>query len=222
MKPNILITPNIEGIKLTINENYVRAIELAGGIPLLASYADMKNIDEYLEICDGVLFSGGDDINVEFLNEEPNEKNNAVPIKRDEFEIELLKKCIEKDIPTFCICRGVQVLNVVCGGTLFQHIENHMCEKEEISHKILIKRNTLLFEAIGDVELEVNSVHHQALNKIGNNLKISSFSSDGYIEAVESINNKFILGVQWHPEYLVDNGNRNLNLFKLFIKYCTQ
>ncbi len=221
MKPKILVTPNIEDIKLTINENYIRGIELAGGVPILASYMEYEHIDEYLDLVDGVLFSGGDDINVKFLNEEPNEYNNPVPLRRDEFEIELLKKCISRDIPTFCICRGIQLLNVVCKGTLFQNIENHMGKKEEISHKVLIKKDSLLFEAIEDVELEVNSMHHQVINKLGDNLKINSFSSDGYIEGVESKVNKFVVGVQWHPEYLIDSCNRNLNLFKLFIKYCS-
>ncbi len=222
MNPKILITPNIEGIKLTINENYVKSIQLSGGVPILAVYVNDYNIDSYLKMCDGVLFSGGNDINLHFLDERKNLKNNPVPIIRDEFEMNLLRKCIEKDIPTFCICRGTQVLNVVCGGTLFQHINNHMGIKEKVHHKVLIKKDSLLFDAVKDVELDVNSVHHQAVNKIGENLKISSFSRDGYVEAIESTKNTFILGVQWHPEYMYSTCSRNKKIFDKFIETCNK
>ncbi len=218
MKPKILITPNIEGIKLTINENYIKSIQLAGGIPLLATYVNNYNVDEYLKMSDGILFSGGDDINVQFLAEDEYYKNNPVPIIRDEFEMQLLKKCIEENIPTLCICRGIQVLNVVCGGTLLQHIDNHMGEKEKLHHKVLIKKDSLLFDAVQDVELTVNSAHHQVIKKVGKHLKISSFSRDGYVEAIESTKNKFILGVQWHPEYMYDTCPRTRKIFKKFIE----
>ncbi len=222
MKPKILITPNLEDIKFTINENYVKSIQLSGATPILATYVNNYNIDEYLKMSDGVLFSGGDDVNLKFLDEKENFNNNAVPLIRDEFEMQLLKKCIEQDIPTFCICRGTQVLNVVCGGTLFQHIENHMGDKSKLHHKVLIKKDSLLFGAVQDVEMNVNSVHHQAINKVGENLKISSISSDGYIEAIESTKNTFILGVQWHPEYMYESCRHNKAIFKKFVETCNK
>ncbi len=220
MIPKILITPNFENNQIMINENYVKSIENVNGIPILATYSNNKNIDEYLKICDGVLFSGGGDINTEIINVRSNSYNEPVPLIRDEFEISILKKCIERDIPILCICRGIQVLNVAMGGTIFQHIEGHNGNKEELHHKILIKRDSKLFNAVKDIEIKVNSVHHQAINKLGKGLKITAFSNDGYIEAVESINNTFVVGVQWHPEYLI-KCEEQLNIFKEFIKFCT-
>ncbi len=220
MKPKILIVPNIEDNKISIDKKYIRAIEVAGGIPLMLTYTDDINVDEYLKLCDGVLFTGGGDVNTTILNIEDNIYNDAVPLVRDIVEIKLIKKCIDMDIPTLCICRGVQVLNVATGGSLIQHILNHTADKQKLHHDVLIKKDSKLFEAINDVELKVNSYHHQVIGNIGNDIKICSFSKDGYVEAIECINKKFILGVQWHPEYLIDKCTKNCNLFKLFIKHC--
>lgn len=219
MKTKILIMPNIEN-NININKKYVKAIEMSNGIPILATYTSLENVEEYIDFCDGILLSGGGDVNSEILKIEKNKLNDNVPLIRDEFEIEIIKRAIEKDIPMLCICRGIQILNVACGGTLVQHINGHSGNKIDYHHKIIIKKESRLFESVQDVVLDVNSAHHQVIAKLGENLMINAFSNDGYIEGIESTKNKYILGVQWHPEYLIEKSERNLNIFKEFIKHC--
>ena len=218
-----------------LRKNYTDAIIEAGGVPMLLPYQD-ATIDHLMDFIDGVILPGGDeDIHPKFYEPEYAEDVVISNEERDNFEILILKKSLEKNIPVLGICRGMQLINVVLGGTLIKHIPDHIeaikqpiiinhtqpHPKDIVSHAISIKPNTKLARmANNKLDTMVNSTHHQAIKQIGNNLIISAKAEDGIIEAIESTSHKFLIGVQWHPEYVNDNGI-DLVLFKELIKAST-
>ncbi|WP_342270359.1 gamma-glutamyl-gamma-aminobutyrate hydrolase family protein [Rickettsia endosymbiont of Orchestes rusci] len=215
-----------------LRKNYADAIIKAGGVPLLLPYQS-STINELLAIIDGVVIPGGDeDIHPKFYEPEYAEDVVIANNERDEFEILVLKKSLARNIPILGICRGMQLLNVAFGGSLIQHIPDYMknnnqtiiinheqpSPKNIVSHSITIESGTKLAKMTNNkTQIMVNSTHHQAIDRVGNGLVVSAKANDGIIEAIELQNHKFIIGVQWHPEYLNDN-DVDLNLFKELIK----
>jgi putative glutamine amidotransferase len=215
-----------------LRKNYADAIIKAGGVPLLLPYQS-STINELLAIIDGVVIPGGDeDIHPKFYEPEYAEDVVIANNERDEFEILVLKKSLARNIPILGICRGMQLLNVAFGGSLIHHIPDYMknnnqtiiinheqpSPKNIVSHSITIESGTKLAKMTNNkTQVMVNSTHHQAIDRVGNGLVISAKANDGIIEAIELQNHKFVIGVQWHPEYLNDN-DVDLNLFKELIK----
>lgn len=208
-----------------LRKNYVDCVVQAGGIPIMLIH-DLSTIDEILNLIDGIIIPGGDeDINPRFYNQAITSDKVKTNDERAIFEIELTKKALKKDMPFLGICNGMQLLNIVCGGTLIQHIPdyhksdiNHEqpAPKHVPSHVINIKSGTKLSDiANGAQEVKVNSTHHQAIGQLGTGLIVSAAAPDGIIEAIESINHKYAIGVEWHPEYL--NSDLDLNIFKNLI-----
>lgn len=220
-KPLIGITSSFSNIseRFFLNIEYVKAIKKAGGIPVIIPY--LKNdIQEIISKINGVLLSGGGDILPKFFKEEPELTKLALP-ERDLFEIKLVRECFKRKIPVFGICRGCQVINVAMGGNLIQDIKGKIehyqsAPAKEPTHTIIIEKDSILYEIFKKEKIMVNSFHHQAIKKVGNNLFISAKAKDGIIEAVESKKHPFFLGVQFHIEYLIED-KRFLNLFKFFI-----
>lgn len=215
-----------------LRRNYTDAIIAAGGVPLLLPYQS-ETINELMNLVDGVVIPGGDeDIHPKFYEPEYAEDVVISNEERDNFEILVLKKSLEKDIPILGICRGMQLLNVIFKGTLIKHIPDYIKETEQsiiinhtqpspkniVSHSINIEAATKLAKiANNQLQTMVNSTHHQAVKQLGNDLIVSAKAEDGIIEAIESTKHKFVIGVQWHPEYLNDNGV-DLELFKELVK----
>ncbi|WP_341793822.1 MULTISPECIES: gamma-glutamyl-gamma-aminobutyrate hydrolase family protein [unclassified Rickettsia] len=215
-----------------LRKNYADAIIKAGGVPLLLPYQS-STINELLAIIDGVVIPGGDeDIHPKFYEPEYAEDVVIANNERDEFEILVLKKSLARNIPILGICRGMQLLNVAFGGSLIQHIPDYMknnnqtiiinheqpSPKNIVSHSITIESGTKLAKMTNNkTQVMVNSTHHQAIDRVGNGLVVSAKANDGIIEAIELQNHKFVIGAQWHPEYLNDN-DVDLNLFKELIK----
>ncbi len=193
-------------------KNYSESIEIAGGVAIFLPNNE-KAINQYLTFIDGLLVTGGDfDIDPQIYGQE---RKSALRIKnsRTDFEFKITKKAIKNKIPVLGICGGQQLINVVLGGTLVQHIPditnsniNHEQPnpRNEPSHTVHIKKNTMLFNSVKSTKMFVNSAHHQAVDKLGKNLIISAVSEDGIIEAIETKTSNYCLGVQWHPEFLID------------------
>jgi putative glutamine amidotransferase len=204
-------SPAVQGQSYT----YIDAVVHAGGAPFIMPLTEDEAILRRLyEQCQGILFSGGNDLDPASYNEEPAEKTVDFSSRRDHQELQLLKWALADDKPVLAICRGMQLLNVAQGGTLYQDIptelpdaENHNISAEKkresrIVHTLRIKPDSKLAKVLGVTELGTNAYHHQAIKKSGKDLVASAWAEDDIIEAVELPNRRFVLGLQSHPESL--------------------
>ena len=205
---------------------YCRAVERAGGIPVLLP--PVKSLKQPLaSLCQGLLLSGGGDPDPSLYGELPHPKLGKVDQERDHWELTLIHKAREEQIPILGICRGIQILNVALGGSLYQDLPSQYIEAdehwqklpgEEVSHRVQIKESTMLFSLLEQNIIWTNSHHHQAIKKLALGLIISAQSDDGVIEGVEATGEHFILGVQWHPERLTTQ--ESSRIFAGFISAC--
>ena len=184
--------------------HYVHAVERAGGRPLLIPRSE-DGIDETLDALDGLIFSGGSDLDPETYGQEPHDETAGVVSERDDAELALLQAALERDMPVLAICRGSQVLNVALGGDLVQHLPEVGDEKHKhtpgvfADHDVEVSEGTRLGELLGE-RAPVKSHHHQGFGRLGRGLVESAHAEDGTIEAVEDPSRRFTLGVLWHPE----------------------
>jgi len=213
-KPVIGITTDIEDDYLKLKHNYCEAIVISGGIPVLIPPAADPVL--YAERINGLLIPGGDDLNPSYYHEEILPGVKPVNRQRSDFEISLLNEILKLHKPVLGICYGMQLLNVFFGGTLYQDIASQLAV--EINHKkdyhiIVITENRFLEKGT----FSVNSTHHQAVKEPGNNLSPFACSQDNLIEAFYLKDYDFLVGVQWHPERLLEEA-LSLSLFKYFVK----
>jgi len=208
--------------KLSVSKEHLLSVERSGGVP--AIFSPLTPVEDVVRLADALLLTEGPDVHPKFYGGDPTPFIRAVDVYRDSFEVKLVQKAVEKGIPILGIGRGVQIINVALGGTLYQDISTEIPKAikhdwyesavgpEQRVHSIRIKAGTLLYSLLRDtvdimgtneIFAEVNSFHHQAVKKLGNGLKVSAHSIDGIPEAVESEDGS-ILGVQWRPEYLPD------------------
>lgn len=212
-----------------VNDDYIKAVEKAGGTPLILPVIDnIQNIKKQIELCEAIVISGGQDIHPIFYNEEPNQKLGLVYSRVDEYQLNLAKIALEYNKPILGICRGHQLLNIACGGTLYQDLSEikgdilkhfQQGKRYDYSHKISINKNSILGNLLGEERL-VNSFHHQCIKELGKGLKISAVATDGVIEAIEMEEKKFVMGVQWHPEMMVTESDEMLIIFDKLMKSC--
>lgn len=216
-KPLIGITPQyeIERERAWIRSSYTGAVIRAGGIPvILDQYPDGKEtIEALLPRLDGILFTGGVDLNPKLYGEEIDPKCGEIADVRDAFEQKLMEVVEQYDIPVFGICRGIQSLNVLCGGSLHQHIDNH----QSVRHDVEITEGTRLHAIIGKTKINANSFHHQCVKVSAPGLIVTAHAGDGTIEAIERPGERFFVGVQWHPELLSAEEGDHHALFCAFI-----
>jgi putative glutamine amidotransferase len=213
-----------------INYTYVNAVFKSGGTPVIIPIIkDERDAEAYLDILDGIIFSGGGDVSPLYFNEEPVKEVECIDFDRDASEITLFNKAYEKGIPIFGICRGAQLLNIALSGDIYQdiytqvqNVHGHTCGQnvQEGYHTINIIEDSIMYEIFKKDKLVVNSQHHQAIRKLGKNLRVTARSKDGIIEAIEATDDKFILGVQFHPEAMAMKYDEFLNPFKYFIERC--
>ena len=211
-----------------VSDAYIQAVKLAGGLPIILPLIKSKTvIQEYIELCDGFLFCGGGDITPLLFGQEPATNVGKTDITLDLFQIRLMKAILEADKPVLAICRGMQVLNVACGGTIYQDINlvdfetiNHMqnsISRRDISHKVIFEPESKVHKILGSFAY-TNSFHHQSIDRLGKGLAVSGFTGDAIVEAIEMPSHTFVLGVQWHPESMLDCSNMK-QLFFALIRY---
>jgi putative glutamine amidotransferase len=193
-------------------EPYLGALRSVGIEPLPIHPDDPKPLDGL----DGLLLTGGTDVNPKFYHQARHAESDEPDDARDEMEQRLLTSALERDLPVLAICRGMQLFNVAHGGSLAQHIEGHRQPGVSDAHRIGVEPGTRLAEAIGPGSHFVNSRHHQIVGKIGEKLLVSARSEEGYVEALERNDRKFAVAVQWHPEDLVDERTEAKQLFQAF------
>ncbi len=210
---------------------YMKGIEDAGGIPIILPLTTDKDmILRLADSFDGFLFTGGHDINPELYGEEIGEMSGELCNERDCMETMLFKQVLEWDKPAFGICRGLQLFNVLLGGTLYQDLPTQLSQSQvkhkqnppytEPSHHVYIRKDTLLGKILQTDSLRVNSYHHQGIKEISEQLVPMATAEDGLIEAVCMPNKKFILAVQWHPEFNYKFDDDNFKLFLEFVRSC--
>ena len=190
--------------------------------------AEEEAIDDMLSHVDGVLLSGGGDLHPRRFGEEILPGCGAIDEKRDAFEVTLTQKAIERGMPVFGICRGIQVLAVALGGTLFQDIESQLGIKasehrqeapaDEYKHAVRLKEGGLLARITGTELMLTNSLHHQAIKDAGERLQIEGITMDGIIEAVSMVGNEAVFGVQFHPECLERFSDPAAKMFTYFVQ----
>jgi gamma-glutamyl-gamma-aminobutyrate hydrolase PuuD len=185
--------------------NYVEAVERAGGRPVLIPPSE-EGVEETIEALDGIVFSGGADVDPARYGADAHPETDTPQSHRDAGELALLRSALERDLPVLAVCRGFQLLNVARGGDLVQHLPDavgHEAHKEIpgtfSEHPVDVKEGTRLASLIG-ARSEVASHHHQALGKVGEGLTETAWAQDGTLEAVEDPARRFAVGVQWHPE----------------------
>lgn len=217
----------------TVSRNYIDSIYAAGGLPVnIPIISNESNYDDYIQMLDGLLFTGGNDIAPYYFGENPVRELNSMSSIRDEYEFSLFKAAYEKNMPIFGICRGIQLINVAMDGSLYQDIYSqcpgtlgHSPEhtaSDEFYHAVQIKVDTQLYEIFGEERIFTNSFHHQSVKKLGNNLIATAYSEDGIVEAIESTEDRFLLGVQWHPECMTKRHPMFLKLFRAFVEASIQ
>ena len=216
--PIIGLTGNFRDGDCTLAEGYYQSVLKAGGTPfILPPFEETDALIQALESIDGLLLTGGADINPLYLNEEPIKELHGINPRRDYQELMLTKLAADRQIPILGICRGIQTLMAALGGTLYQDIHSQMegnrikhdqdLERSYASHTVTIEKDTLLHRLFQTDTLAVNSFHHQAVKEVAPGFQVCAYSSDGVIEAVESTAYKSVLGVQWHPECFILRGD---------------
>lgn len=196
--------------RVRLNAAYLTALENAGLVPLVVPpLADPDAADRILAGVDGLVLTGGEDVAPDYFGEERHPALGTVNKVRDATEIALISAARRLRLPVLAICRGIQVLNVECGGSLIQDIaaqrpgalaHNGEGPRHETVHSVTIEQDSILALATGATRLDVNSLHHQAIDRPGDGLRVTATAPDGIIEGVESSDDWWVLAVQWHPE----------------------
>lgn len=213
-------------------DDYIRTVERAGGIPvILPLFTDMETLKETVRHMDGVLVSGGHDINPKEYGERIKACCGRIILERDWSDLNVAKYVMEEtNKPMLGICRGIQVLNVADGGSLYQDLEteggyqNHgilQYARNYASHTVKFENGSRLADIYESEKTAVNSFHHQGVKKPGKHFKIGARSEEGVTEAIEYDGERFVIGVQWHPEMMFDSEEQQ-KIFKAFVKACAQ
>jgi len=206
-----------------VSDAYIQAVLCAGGVPvLLPIIAEQAAIVEQIAAVDGLLLSGGGDIQPQIFGEEPRRELGTVLPERDTHELELVKLAMASGKPVLGICRGCQLLNVALGGSIDQHLTAATLQHDQQSpgdyagHTVILENDSRLAGLWGDTVM-TNSFHHQAIKTAAPGLWITARAKDGVIEAVEHETAPFAVGVQWHPELMIYKNPAMLELFTAFV-----
>jgi putative glutamine amidotransferase len=239
MKPVIGITSSPlreeqSSERVAVPRDYVDAVIAAGAVPIILPAQDDNN-EAILGMVDGLLFTGGADIRPKVYGDRKvHPATYGIDDLRDRFELELLNEAVEREIPFFCICRGIQIMNVALGGTLIQDIADQYSPDiqhrqqhagivaTEPSHSVNATPGSLLADIYGTTEISTNSFHHQAVRDVAPGLEVEARSPDGIVEAVSLPNHPFALGVQWHPEMMFKVHSNQLSPFATLVQKAVE
>jgi len=216
--------------RLHLSLGYVKAVAAAGGVPVLLPHtSDAAGIEAYLNLAAGLLLSGGVDLDPYFFGQEPRPGTGEITPERDAFELELVRRFLAADRPVLGICRGIQVLNVACDGDLYQDLSElnrplvqhaQKAPKWYGGHRLEIEPDSRLAALYPNSAVRVNSFHHQAVKRVAAGFKVAARTFDGVIEAIESEEHFFAVGVQWHPEVMWPQDPSQLKLFQELVACC--
>ena len=211
-----------------VNNDYILSVIRNGGIPFIIPFNENEEvIKAQMEMIDGLLLSGGQDVAPKNYGEEPTPKLGDIFPERDDFEYALLKSALEAKKPVLGICRGSQIINTYFNGSLYQDLSyigkdvlkhNQVNSPSMVTHSVTIDKSSKLFDIFGEEKIMVNSFHHQAVKKVGEGLVKTAKAPDGIVEAIEKTDYPFLVAVQWHPEMLQNSVDMMNKLFLRFIK----
>jgi len=240
MPPLIAVTTSISLAsdgrpdRATLNGAYLRAVQSAGGAPImLATQFEQASVVALMAAAQGLVLTGGGDVLPALYEQETHPSTSGISVDRDRMEIEALGIALERGLPVLAICRGMQVLNVAMGGSLLQDLPslrpsdlNHAqtsggaYARDAVTHAVRVEAASCLATVLGAAELRTNSMHHQALDRPGKGVVPVAWASDGVIEGVEMPGEHWVFGVQWHPEELFEQHDHARQLFAAFIAAC--
>jgi putative glutamine amidotransferase len=215
-----------------MNQRYYIAVALAGGAPVLIPLLDdePEALRAAFDACDGVLIPGGVDVDPQHFNEAPHPRLGRTDAARDRVEMQVTRWAIDDQKPLLGLCRGLQVMNVTLGGSLWQDLEeqypnaikhdyfpNYGFERDHLAHEVALEKGSRLRRLMELDRIPVNSMHHQGIKALAPSLAPSAYAPDGLIEAVESTNDHFMVGVQWHPEVFEMTDPHTRHVFREFI-----
>ena len=216
------------------NETYIHALERAHAVPILIPLVrDTTVLRAAFDRIDGLLLAGGADVDPKYYGEEPHQNLGKVNAEQDRVELQLIEWAREINMPVFAICRGLQILNVAYGGTLYQDIPSqyttnvnhsesfHRDERDLMVHQLQLAGDSKIAQFIGEEDFPINTLHHQAIKDLAPSLRATGWSDDGLIEAIEDPSKPWVVGVQCHPEELVrQRDHRWLDVFESFAQAC--
>ncbi len=210
-----------------VNNDYIQAVIRAGGTPFIIPMGESDDtIKQQIKLIDGLILSGGHDVDSLLYNEEPTQKLGEIYPKRDEFDLKIIKYAMDKEIPILGICRGMQILNVANGGSLYQdlsfidgcYIKHWQGNQADVAtHNVDIEKGSKMHSIIGDT-VKTNSFHHLAVKDIAKGFKVVARAKDGVIEAIEKDGDTFVIGFQWHPEMMSKNNEKMQRIFNKLIE----
>lgn len=227
-KPLIGVSLGYNPTKNSVNNSYINSILMNGGVPYLIPVTDnVEVLRQIVAQLDGIVFTGGEDFEPAYFGEENHEKLGEVNVTRDTYDLTLFKLATDRNIPTLGICRGLQLINVAMGGTLYQDLPaekpsdiNHRQEETGTvpTHSVSVVDGSVMHQILGEKEIQVNTFHHQAIEKLAPGLKIVGWSNDSVPELIEAYPHRQILGTQFHPEIFTAAGDALMGkLFKFLV-----
>jgi putative glutamine amidotransferase len=216
--------------EMALGLTYLRAIEAAGGLPVVMPPLEHEAIEPLLARLSGICLSGGPDLDPDTYAERPHPELGPIEPDLDRFELELARRADDRGLPILAICRGAQALNVARGGSLHQHLPDRpgvtiehrqRMTGDRIAHAVTIAAGSLLARLIGRRDAVVNSFHHQAVHRLGHGLRAVAWAPDGVIEGIEAPARSFVVGVQWHAESMVTR-HEQVGLFRGLVDAATR
>lgn len=227
-KPLIGISSETSPKQICVNASYVQSVILAGGLPYVIPVTDnVEVLRQIVSQLDGIVFTGGEDIQPAYYKEQPNEKLEEVCPERDTFDLILMKLATDRNVPILGICRGLQLMNTVFGGTLYQDLPTQhpsdVKHRQKVTgttptHTVSLVPDSKIAEVLGQTELHVNTFHHQAIKQLAPGFKITGYSPDSVVEAIEAYPIRQIMAVQFHPEIFTAVGDTLMRkLFRFLV-----